>query len=81
MDGKTTPFDTDHDALVEEMLRVFIVPNWYLPEHFEEMNGWSADKVNAFKNYVSKAICYHDHVKDIVRELIIGFEDCQIEEE
>jgi hypothetical protein len=81
MDGKTTPFDTDHDALVDEMLRVFIVPNWYLPEHFEEMNGWSVDKVNAFKNNMAKAICYFDHVKQFVHELIGEFEDEYGEEE
>ena len=59
--------------LVDEMLRLFIIPNWYKPKDFEQMKGWDEEKVERFKNYLSKCVCSHDGIKEYVEEVLENF--------
>ena len=69
------PFMDDNEyAYTTEMCRRYIVPNWYLPEHFDEMEGWSEARIDGFKEYLTKVVCAYDSVKQFVREVIHSFE-------
>ena len=59
--------------LVDEMLSKFIIPNWYKPNHFEQMKGWDEEKVERFKDYLSKCVCSHDEIKEYVEEVLNNF--------
>ena len=63
----------DEYAYTTEMCRRYIIPNWYLPEHFDEMEGWNEARVNEFKEYLTKVICAYDSVKQFVQEVIYSF--------
>ncbi len=63
----------DEYAYTTEMCRRYIVPNWYLPEHFDVMEGWSEERVENFKRYLTKVVCAHDSVKEFVEEVLYHF--------
>ena len=65
----------DEYAYTTEMCRRYIIPNWYRPQHFDEMEGWSEARVNEFKEYLTKVVCAYDGVKQFVREVIHSFEE------
>lgn len=64
----------------KEFLAKYIVPNFYKPEHFEKMEDWNQEKIEKFKNYMIKQICYHDAIREIVEEYIQHFEEEEEEE-
>ena len=70
------PFMDDEEfVFTTEMTRRYIVPNWYVSEHFTEMEGWSKARVEKFKKFLADSICAHDGVKQYVREVIVAFDE------
>ena len=68
--------------LERDFLRKFIVPNYYLPEHFEMMKSWSTDKIYAFKEFMVKQICYDDSIiREYVEEVAYEFDNEYVEED
>ncbi len=67
--------DDEEYAYTTGMCRRYIIPNWYLPEHFDEMEGWNEARVNEFKEYLTKVICAYDSVKQFVQEVIHSFNE------
>jgi hypothetical protein len=59
--------------LVADMLSKFIIPNWYKPAHFEKMEGWDEEKVEAFKDYLKRCVCVHDEIRDYIEEVLENF--------
>ena len=70
------PFMDDEEyKFTTEMNRRYIVPNWYVSEHFTEMEGWSKARVEMFKKYLVDSICAYDGIKQYVREVIVAFNE------
>ena len=65
----------DEYAYTTEMCRRYIIPNWYHPHHFDEMEGWSEERVDDFKRYLVKVVCAYDSVKEFVQDVIRSFEE------
>ncbi len=49
--------ENDTTRLENKMLKAFIIPNYYLPEHFDIMDDWNENKVEKFKEYMTNIIC------------------------
>ena len=60
------------------MLETFIIPNFYLPEHFPAMDDWKPERIQLFKDYLTKIICDYDFVKEGVDEIINEFLEIEI---
>jgi hypothetical protein len=58
---------------MSEFLKEYIVPNFYSQEHFDEMEDWSDEKVQKFKEFMGKAVCAHDPFREIISEYIEHF--------
>ena len=72
MPGRVSQLIADYAFNLEEkFLNTYIVPGFYEPEHFEEMEGWDSKKVQAFKDYLEKR---HDGVRELVEEALRDFE-------
>jgi hypothetical protein len=56
-----------------ENLKDYIVPNFYSQEHFEEMEDWSEERVQEFKDYLAKMVCAYDPFKEIISSYIETF--------
>ena len=72
-DDKSTNDWEDEYAYTTEMCRRYIIPNWYLPEHFDAMEGWSEERVDNFKRYLTNVVCAYDSVKDFVEDVSYSF--------
>jgi len=59
--------------LVHEMLSKFIIPNWYKPKHFKQIEGWDERKIELFKNYLTKCVCSRDVIREYVEEVLEHF--------
>ena len=66
--------DDDYEDM-EPILKKYIIPNFYEQWHIPMMDGWSAEKVQDFKDYMSKQICSCDLIKKVVEDYIADFED------
>lgn len=67
-----TSIKTMSDATTQ-FLKEHIVPNYYTKEHFEQMEGWSDEKVEEFKEFIAKEVCMHDYFKEIIKNYIEHF--------
>jgi hypothetical protein len=56
-------------------LESYIVPQFYSSSHFYEMNGWSNEKVENFKEWLADKVCNDDPFREIMLEYIQGFEE------
>lgn len=61
--------------LEDEMRKAYILPNYYVKEHFDEMEDWSDEKFEQFKEFMSRQVCNHDPFREIVSEYIEQFND------
>ena len=72
MPGRVSQLIADYAFNLEEkFLNTYIVPGFYEPEHFDEMEGWDSKKVQAFKDYLEKR---HDGARELVEEALRDFE-------
>jgi predicted NAD-dependent protein-ADP-ribosyltransferase YbiA (DUF1768 family) len=75
--------EDDTTRLENKMLKTFIIPNYYLPEHFDIMDNWNENKVEKFKEYMTNIICSggDDFLRNFIEETAQNFleeyqEDC-----
>jgi RNA processing factor Prp31 len=73
MSKTTKSTDKEEKKLVNEMCCKFIIPNWYKPSHFKQMEGWDEDKVEDFKDYLLKCVLAHDEIYEYVEEVLENF--------
>jgi hypothetical protein len=59
--------------IISKFLEMFIVPNFYTPEQLD-IQDWSEDKINMFKEYMTDRICWDDAVRQLIDGFISDFE-------
>jgi hypothetical protein len=65
--------DEEEQKLVKDMNSKFIIPNFYEQSSFDQMEGWDKDKVQKFKDYLTKCICSNDEIREYVEEVLENF--------
>jgi hypothetical protein len=61
--------------LVDEMCSKFIIPYWYEPSDFEQMEGWDEEQVEDFKKYLIKCVSRYDGIREYVEEVLDNYID------
>jgi hypothetical protein len=68
-----TSIKTKMSDTTSQFLKEYLVPNFYTKEDFDEMEDWSDERFEKFKQFMSKLLCAHDPFREIVIEYMEEF--------